>query len=92
MSESIAEQLAELAMFKVLINQVLRDTGQPAPDMGFNAYYQAVRAAILNKGAEAIIEKVSNCHKGNNPVKESSLNINYITEKVSLTKKEQTED
>lgn len=87
MSEPIAEQLAELAMFKVLINQVLRDTGQPVPDTGFNAYYQAVRAAILNKGTNAIIEDVSTSKKGNNPVSDT-LNINYITELVSLTKQE----
>lgn len=87
MSEPIAEQLAELAMFKVLINQVLRDTGQPAPDTGFNAYYQAVRAAILDKGADAIIEDVSTSHKGNNPVYDT-LDINYITETVSLTKQQ----
>ena len=87
MSEPIAEQLAELAMFKVLINQVLRDTGHPAPDTGLNAYYQAVRAAILNKGTNAIKEDESTSKKGNNPVSDT-LNINYITETVILTKQQ----
>lgn len=87
MSEPIAKQLAELAMFKVLINQVLRDTGQPAPDTGFDAYYKAVRSAILNKGPNAIIEDVSGSKKRSNPVLDT-LSINYITEQVNLTKQE----
>ena len=54
MAQSIDDQLQELAQFKTLINIILRETGNTAPDTGFRQWYEAIKYAITNTNGRKI--------------------------------------
>lgn len=55
MTESIEQQLIELSQFKTLISQILRETGNIAPDTGFRQWYEAIKTAILTNTRDIVI-------------------------------------
>ena len=55
MTESIEQQLIELSQFKTLISQILKETGNIAPDTGFRQWYEAIKTAILTNTRDVVI-------------------------------------
>lgn len=54
---SINEQLLELAQFKTLISNAMKDMGVVVPDTGFKVWYNAIRDALqMNNGLKPTAE------------------------------------
>lgn len=87
-TEPIQQQLNELAQFKTLIANALKNAGQPIPETGFKEWYKAVTDAILASSGYSPIDSVTCAPPPKCQASENNIYQNYsdtIIETVSAT-------